>query len=268
MAEPLETTANPVESKDNDDAGQTSTVSTKADFSKLAMLDSCDQIFIKQPVRTGELLCEMFCGCEVENFYEVMSVNTESNSTVPLFNLKEESNCCLRQCCGAQRPLVLNATFPGQEDEPIFIIDKPYRVGCFCCDAKNCMGRNYMEVWIGDAMVGSVQEKCLCNCRIAYGVHDENDNLLCTLERCACYCECMEVGFEILTPDGEETGKKISKLYGGMLKELFTTNDQFLVEFPDIMKTTQKKLLLCAAAMMIEFRHFENKKKGDFNSST
>lgn len=243
-----------------DESGQTQTLVQNADYSKVGMLDNLNEVFVKQPIRTKELLCEMFCGCEMENYYEVMSVNRQNNTTLPLFNLKEESNCCLRQCCGAQRPLVLNATLPGQEEQPpIFYIDKPYRMGCCCCNAKMCMGRNYMEVIVGGVMIGSIQEKCLCNCRIAYGVHDANDNLLYSLERCACYCECMQVGFEILTPDGQETGKKITKLYGGMLKELFTTNDQFLVEFPDN-SPTQTKLLFVCAAMMIEFRHFEQKK--------
>ena len=63
--------------------------------------------------------------------------------------------------------------------------------------------------------------------------------------------------------EGEETGKKITKQYGGILKELFTTNDNFLVEFPDFMKTTQRKLLLVCAAMMIEFKHFDNKPQND-----
>merc|ERR1712204_159008 len=90
------------------------------------------------------------------------------------------------------------------------------------------------------------------------GIYDANEKLLFNIERCACYCECMHVGFEILTPDGEETGKKISKLYAGALKEMFTTNDNFLCEFPDGIDIPTKVLFICAS-MMIEFTHFENK---------
>ena len=144
-----------------------------------------------------------------------------------------------------------------------------------------CLGRNYMEVFVNGNCLGSVREKCMCNCHIAYAVYDNNDKLLCSVDRCACYCECMDVKFQILTPDGNETGKTISKLFGGILKEMFTTNDNFQVEFPDFMDTIPKKLLLICAAMMIgmfisyiftstytktkplytylEFRHFEQK---------
>jgi hypothetical protein len=249
------------EEKQGMNTGQTSVVSVPADYSKVSFLNDLDKVYIKQPIRAGEFLAEMFCGCEISNFYTVQAVNEQANTTTMLFDLREESNCCLRQCCGAQRPLQLMAVPPGSEDteNPIFIIDKPYRMGCCCCDATNCMGRNYMEVWLGDAMIGSVQEKCLCNCRVAYGVHDANNSLLYSIERCACYCECMKVGFKIMTPDGEETGKSISKLYGGMLKEMFTVNDNFLCEFPSKDISTQVKLLLICASMMIEFNHFERK---------
>eukprot|EP00483_Globobulimina_turgida_P011016 UN11037 len=216
------------EEKQEMNTGQTSVVSVPADYSKVSFLNDLDKVYIKQPIRAGELLCEMFCcGCEMSNFYTVLSANDQTNTTkmLALFDLREESNCCLRQCCGANRPLQLMAVPPASEDteNPIFVIDKPYRMGCCCCSATNCMGRNYMEVWLGDAMIGSVQEKCLCNCRVAYGIHDPTNNLLYSIERCACYCECMKVGFKIMTPDGEETGKTISKLYGGMFKEMFTT---------------------------------------------
>ena len=145
-----------------------------------------------------------------------------------------------------------------------------------------------MEVIVDNTCIGSVREKCMCNCRVAYGVYDNNDQLLCSIERCVCFCECMDVKFEILTPDGTDTGKTISKLFGGFLKEIFTTNDNFLVEFPDFMDTIPKKLLMICAAMMIgmyyfyvyvyyyiyhikinhkytysEFRHFEKKASAD-----
>ena len=100
--------------------------------------------------------------------------------------------------------MVLNATTPENvgDENPLFVIDKPYRVGCCCCPATTCMGRNYMEVFIKGSCIGSVREKCMCNCHVAYAVYDNNDQLLCSIERCACYCECMDVKFQILTPDG------------------------------------------------------------------
>ena len=154
----------------------------------------------------------------------------------------------------------MNALIPGGDETPLFFIDKPYRMGCCCCSPKMCAGRNIMDVYIGRSLIGSIQENCKCNCKFSYGVYDEYENLLVLIERCCCFCACSTVPFDILTPDEEDTGKKISKVYSGLFQELFTTNDNFLVEFPDCMKTVQQKLLLVAASMMIEFKHFEQKK--------
>ena len=48
---------------------------------------------------------------------------------------------------------------------------------------------------------------------------------------------------------------------GGWLTEIFSDADTFLVQFPDCMMTVERKLLLIGAAMMIEFRHFEQQPK-------
>ena len=88
--------------------------------------------------------------------------------------------------------MVLNAVLPEQdpESEPMFQILKPYRAGCCCFPADVCMGRAFMEVVINGVEVGSIKEHCLCNCNIEYGVYDCNDQLLCTLRRFFCHCEC------------------------------------------------------------------------------
>ena len=70
---------------------------SKPEYSKLAALDGCDSVLIKQPVRDKELLCEMCCGCEMQNLYTIQSVNQQQRTVTQLFTLKEDSNCCLRQ---------------------------------------------------------------------------------------------------------------------------------------------------------------------------
>ena len=67
------------------------------DCSKMSSLDGLNSVLVKQPIRGSELLCEMFCGCEMENLYTVQSVDEQSKQVQQLFTLKEESNCCLRQ---------------------------------------------------------------------------------------------------------------------------------------------------------------------------
>lgn len=84
MAAPLET-------------GQTETIATKVDYSKVSQLDNYAQVLVKQPVRASELFMEMCCGCEMQNLYTIIGVDEKSKSNEKLFTLKEDSNCCLRQ---------------------------------------------------------------------------------------------------------------------------------------------------------------------------
>ena len=87
MAAPLETKTD----------GQTSTISSKVDYSKVSSLNNYDQVLVKQPIRKGELFMELCCGCEMENLYQILGVQEQSKTTTQLFTLKEDSNCCLRQ---------------------------------------------------------------------------------------------------------------------------------------------------------------------------
>merc|ERR1719499_188398 len=245
-------------------SGQTS----RADLRHMQFLADMNEIVIKQPVRGKELFFEQCLGCEMSNYYEAEKVTENGNTKTieKLFVMHEESNCCLRQCCGAQRPLVLNAVLPEADPDspPMFQILKPYRMDCCCCPSTMCMGRAYMEVVVGGVEVGSIRADCVCDCNTNYSIYDCNDQLLCTLKRFFCHCECSKkVPFHIFDAEGEETGKAISKEFAGWLTELFTDADTFLCEFPDCMQTVERKLLLIGCAMMIEFRHFEEPAGGE-----
>merc|ERR1719447_1125890 len=118
---------------------------SNVDLSKMAFLGDMSSMIIKQPVRGKELFFEQCLGCEMSNYYEAEEVKEDGNTktTTKLFVFHEESNCCLRQCCGASRPLVLNAVLPEQdpESEPMFQVIKPYRMGCCCIPPLRCQRR-------------------------------------------------------------------------------------------------------------------------------
>ena len=88
----------PMETEQKQEAGaQSSTIAPSVDLSKLAILQNLNDVFIKQPIRDKEFLVEMFCGCEMSNFYTVNQVDQNSKAITPLFNLSEESAFCMRQ---------------------------------------------------------------------------------------------------------------------------------------------------------------------------
>ena len=267
MAEPLETDtlkggqgaeSQVVEVKDNDNPGG----ATLKDLDRLSFLDDLDDVFIQQPFRHNEYWIEACCSWEISNRYEVFRVDRQSQDITNLFSLIEDSGCFSKQCCPASyRPFTLNA-IPAETDSDdtsltLFHIERPYRCQCVCCSPLICCGRSYMEVIVGDIIIGSIREECICcNCKLNYGVYNSKGNKLCDISRFCIMCDKLRVGFEI-TIDGEETGKKITKEFGGLIKELFTTNDNYVVEFPKKLRSRECKLLLIAASMLLAYKYFE-----------
>ena len=75
--------------------GQTSTISSQIDCSKLQSLANLDTVLVKQPFRGKE--CFIQClGCEVKNLYTIQRIDSSSKQVTPLFTLQEESDCCMR----------------------------------------------------------------------------------------------------------------------------------------------------------------------------
>lgn len=276
MTEPLETDtlkgsgaeSQIVEVKDNDDNPGGAGLK---DLDRLSFLDDLEDVFIQQPFRHNEYWIEACCSWEIANRYEVFRVDRDSQDVKNLFSLTEDSECCTRQCCPASyRPFVLNAIPPETDADDaqslrLFHIERPYRLQCICCSPLMCCGRSYLEVLVGNIVIGSVREECICcNCKLNYGIYDSGGNKLCDLSRFCIMCDKLNVGFDI-TIDGEETGKKITKMFGGLLKELFTSNDNYIVEFPKQLRSRECKLLLIAASMLLEYKYFEVKDKDQAN---
>lgn len=63
-----------------------------------------------------------------------------------------------------------------------------------------------------------------------------------------------------ITHNGIEVGK-VQKKWSGLLKEVFTDTDNFLVEFSPTMTDGEKALLL-STAVLIDLQYFENKGRG------
>eukprot|EP01084_Bolivina_argentea_P136639 240641_1 len=268
MAEPIETDTlkgNTDEKQENvitypDLDNNTNFKSEPKESGTLSFLDGLDEIYIQQPFRSSEFCIEACCGWEIENKYTAYKINKESNTITGLFELIEESNCCLRQCCGNNRPFTLRGKIQDTEIN-IFRIERPFRCGWICCSPLCCCGRAYIEIYANNIFIGSVREMCICcNCKINYSIHNANGDEICQLQRFCIICDAIQTGFDILI-DGQETDKKITKLFSGLLKELFTSNDNYLVEFPNKLKSRENKLLLIGASMLLEYKYFENKTK-------
>jgi uncharacterized protein YxjI len=69
--------------------------------------------------------------------------------------------------------------------------------------------------------------------------------------------------YKVLTPDGEELGR-VSKKWGGALKELFTSADTYMVDVSeDLAEQPVAKMLVLAAALTIDII-FKSEQRGAF----
>ena len=70
--------------------------------------------------------------------------------------------------------------------------------------------------------------------------------------------------YKVLTPDGEELGR-VSKKWGGALKELFTSADTYMVDVAeDLSEQPVAKMLVLAAALSIDIIFKSERRGGGF----
>lgn len=236
----------------------------------LAELSLCTGVLLEQKL---DLLKELG-GCETEIEFHCYGINPLGRKY--LFKCQEVSSCCSRHCCPpSQREfnmLLRHITRPEQlkqrilEQNAFTTLFKPFKC-CTCC----CCNRPEMVVQLntkeGKKLCGRIVYPCTV-CDVVYSIYDEKDANKYTIDASCCQCGLMcsgnccgklsEADFPIYS-NGIIVGH-IKKIPAGNLKELMTTCDSFVVEFPKD-ATPYDKLLLIANALMINYMHFEKREE-------
>ncbi|XP_049518938.1 phospholipid scramblase 2-like [Dermacentor silvarum] len=209
----------------------------------LEYLTAIDQVIIQQELE----LAEAMLGVETCNKYTAK--NKEGQL---IWNIKEDSNCCTRVCCGQSRCLVMDVL--DYKNDAVMRFVRPLRCTqcwCFCC-------LQVMEVQAPPGtLIGHVRQRWSI-CYPTYGIYDRNGTRVLDIVGPFCTssmpCKC-DVDFEVRSANGAAIGK-ITKKWSGILKELFTDADTFGVTFPMDLDVCMKAALI-AATMLIDYTFFE-----------
>jgi len=208
----------------------------------LEYLSVLNQVLIKQKVE----ILEAFTGFETNNKYTVLNVMGQ-----PVFQAKEQTNCCTRQCCGPIRPFDIGLTDnTGQE---VIHLNRPLRCQSCCCPC--CLQK--LEVHSpASGLLGTVEQDWTIIFP-EFTLKDAAENPIMKIKGPFCTWSCCgsDVEFKVETPDGNEIGM-ITKQWSGLGREAFTDADNFGVSFPQDLDVKAKAVLL-GAVFLIDFMFFE-----------
>lgn len=218
----------------------------------LEYLTTLDQVIVKQQ----KDLLEAFTGWQQANKYRVLN-----NQGQQIFFAMEESEVCMRQCCGANRGFDLHITDNMQQE--VIKVHREFMccAGCsWCAGADACAFTVDIQAPVG-SQVAYIRQEASC---IApkYSVRTPEGDIIFRIEGPVCiFPMCGGQEFVVTSEaNGQEIGK-ITKQFAGLVTEMFTNADTFGVTFP-VDLDVKLKAALIGAVFLIDFMFFEQQQGG------
>uniref|UniRef100_A0A669CQI0 Phospholipid scramblase n=1 Tax=Oreochromis niloticus TaxID=8128 RepID=A0A669CQI0_ORENI len=199
----------------------------------LEYLTQIDQILIHQNV-------EAFIGFEKNRQYEIKNILGQK-----IYNAKEKSDCCTRNCCGSLRSF--DMTIKDNMDREVIRLIRPFRCVSCCCPC--CLQEMEVQAPPGTT-IGYVKQDWHPFLP-TFSIQGANKETLMRLEGpyFACNC-CEDLNFELKGKDGDTPIGRISRQWSGLLKEAFSDTDNFGIQFPLDLDVKMKAVLMGACFLV------------------
>lgn len=218
----------------------------------LEYLMGVDQMIVDQRVE----LLEAFTNIECVNKYRITNCLNQQ-----VYVATEESEFCERYCCKNKRGFVMHIwdNF-GRE---VMRVVRPFQccAGAHCCADINCCSLHIEVEAPAGQVVGRVQQTKSCMA-VHFDVVSPDDDVVLKIRGPTCVldgpCCTDDQDFEIFTADLQHNIGKISKKYGGFVREMWTNADTFHMCFP-LNLDVKMKATLFGALFLIDFMFFEKR---------
>lgn len=224
----------------------------------LEYLTQIDQMLVHQQVE----MFEMFTNWETANRYQI-----KNSLGQQVYFANEESETCQRQMCGPARAFTMHIT--DNNNQEVIRVTREFKccAGCgWCAGADCCAMEITVEAPVG-VVVGHVRQ-AQSPWPPKYVVMDANKQDVLKINGPCCICQGIcctwDQDFNVTNLDETSEVGKVSKQWSGILKEMYTTADNFGVNFPMDLDVKMKATLL-GAVFLIDFMYFEQKQNNNNN---
>merc|ERR1711971_1547527 len=240
------------------------------------LLGDKSSIYVTQ-AGTGRECLEMATGCEISNRFQIK----DNKDSQPLFTLKEDSNCCVRQCCKNITPFTMSLL--DAQGNPHATYDRPFHctnTTCCCpcgwmcnpCAWECCCGTQAIEMKTHDGQtLGHITEDDGSWCGLSsYTIYDrDNKPLFVAMVPCCELCRmccCQDVDLHVYragqTAD-EDAVPTITRECICDCVNVMTDKDHFDIKFAEDQNLSPlDKFFIMSTFIMIKYMHFEQNDDG------
>ncbi|XP_017786101.1 PREDICTED: phospholipid scramblase 2 [Nicrophorus vespilloides] len=214
----------------------------------LEYLTMIDQLLVHQKVE----LLEALTGFETNNKFTV-----KNSIGQKVYYAVETNDCLTRNCCGPMRPfdMIIMDNFRNQ----VMHLHRP--LACDSCCFPCCL--QSMEVSSPPGtVIGTVEQEWSIFCP-TFAIKNASGDTVLRVEGPFCTTSiCGDVEFKITSSDGNTQVGKISKMWSGLVREMFTDTDFFGITFPMDLDVRMKAVMM-GACFLIDAMFFEKTNNGN-----
>ncbi|KAL5014508.1 hypothetical protein ScPMuIL_008778 [Solemya velum] len=220
----------------------------------LEYLTQLDQLVIMQQVS----LMEVLTSWEVKNKFIITNSMGQQ-----VYYACEESDMCMRQCCGPNRGFIMHIT--DNNGYEVIRAEREFKccVGCCWCADGSCGWEMRVEAPVGQ-VVGYIKQR-RSKWKVHLALYDEAHNHLFTTWSPCCPCQGIccrdDVNFPFTDKSERDVVANMAKQWSG-LQEMITDADRFSLTFPASLDVKHKAIMI-GAVFMIDMMVFETQKNNN-----